>query len=184
MAETLYGDKLAGEITKDRYDAKKATIQKQLTDLRDELSIADVTTENRHEDAVEIIELTQTAKAQYEDSEMGNDAKRTVLTKLFDSVTYANNSVSVKLSFLAESITKRSAETRQIMKTQKTLNQTGESKQINRGVINKKDLKMRSFLFGRSFRKSTKPIYCIISFLRRARSCHYLSEVMASMKLD
>lgn len=33
MAETLYDDKLAGEITKDRYDAKKATIQKQLTDL-------------------------------------------------------------------------------------------------------------------------------------------------------
>ena len=145
MAETLYDDKLAGEITKDRYDAKKATIQKQLTDLWDELSIADVTTENRHEDAVEIIELTQTAKAQYEDSEMGNDAKRTVLTKLFDSVTYANNSVSVKLSFLAESITKRSAETRQIMETRKTLNQIGESKQINRGVINKKDLENEIF---------------------------------------
>lgn len=145
MAETLYDDKLAGEITKDRYDAKKAAIQKQLTDLRDELSIADVTTENRHEDAVEIIELTQTAKAQYEDSEMGNDAKRTVLTKLFDSVTYANNSISVKLSFLAESITKRSTETRQIMETQNTLNQTGESKQINRVILNKKDLENEIF---------------------------------------
>ena len=76
---------------------------------------------------------------------MGNDAKRTVLTKLFDSVTYANNSVSVKLSFLAESITKRSAETRQIMETRKTLNQIGESKQINRGVINKKDLESEIF---------------------------------------
>lgn len=161
MAETLYDDKLAGEITKDRYDAKKATIQKQLTDLRDELSIADVTTENRHEDAVEIIELTQTAKAQYEDSEMGNDAKRTVLTKLFDSVTYANNSVSVKLSFLAESITKRSAETRQIMETQKTLNQTGESKQINRGVINKKDLENEIFPVWQGYMDEDRTFYSV-----------------------
>jgi len=54
------------------------------------------------------MELTQTAKAQYLDEEMGNDAKRTILTKLFDSVVYENNPVSVKLSFLAESINKRS----------------------------------------------------------------------------
>lgn len=124
MVETLYDDKLSGEITKDRYESKKALIQKQITDLHDELSIADVTTENRHDDAIEIMELTQTAKDQYLDSDMGNDAKRTVLTKLFDSVTYTNNSVSVKLSFLAEAITKRSEETRQIMETQKILNQT------------------------------------------------------------
>lgn len=138
MTETLYDDKLAGEITKERYEAKKAIIQKQLTDLRDELAIADVTAENRHDDAIEIMELTQTAKDQYLDSDMGNDAKRTVLTKLFDSVTYANNSVSVKLSFLAESITKRSAKTRQIMETQNTLNQTTKKDLVDRGQSMKK----------------------------------------------
>ncbi len=58
---------------------------------------------------------------------MGNDAKRTVLTKLFDEIVYASNSVSVKLSFLAESIAKRSDETRQIMETQKVLNQTAKN---------------------------------------------------------
>lgn len=62
------------------------------------------TTQEVHEDAVEIMELTQHAKAQYTDVDMGNDAKRTVLTKLFDEIVYASNSVSVKLSFLAESI--------------------------------------------------------------------------------
>ncbi len=139
MLETLYDDKLAGEITKERYKAKKATIQKQLADLHDELGVADITTANKHEDAIDIMELTQTAKAQYLDSEMGNDAKRTILTKLFDSVTYANNSVSVKLSFLAESIAKRSAETRQIMETQKTLNQTTKKDPKNGGQFVKKD---------------------------------------------
>lgn len=145
MAETLYDDKLAGEITKERYETKKVSMQKQLTELRDQLSLADVTTETVHEDAVEIIELTQRAKAQYTDSDMGNDSKRTILTKLFDSVVYANNSVSVQLSFLAESIAKRSDETRQIMETQKTLNQTSKNDQINGGIKSTKDLENEIF---------------------------------------
>lgn len=141
MAEMLYDDKLAGEITKERYDAKKADIQKQITELRDQLGVAAATTQEAHEDAVEIMELTQHAKAQYTDVDMGNDAKRTILTKLFDEVVYMSGSVSVKLSFLAESIAKRSDETRQIMETQKVLNQTAENEEINRGIENKIDLK-------------------------------------------
>jgi len=141
MAEMLYDDKLAGEITKERYDAKKADIQKQLTELRDQLDLAAVTTQEIHENAVDIIELTQQAKAQYTDSDMGNDAKRTILTKLFDEVVYMSGSVSVKLSFLAESIAKRSEETRQIMETQKVLNQTTQNDDFNRGLKSKTDLK-------------------------------------------
>ena len=141
MAEMLYDDKLAGEITKERYDAKKADIQKQLTELRDQLGVAAATAQEVHEDAVEIMELTQHAKPQYTDADMGNDAKRTLLTKLFDEIVYASNSVSVKLSFLAESIAKRSDETRQIMETQKVLSKTAERNENNRGEINKKDLK-------------------------------------------
>lgn len=45
---------------------------------------------------------------------MGNDAKRTILTKLFDEVVYMSGSVSVKLSFLAESIAKRSSRNTQM----------------------------------------------------------------------
>ena len=141
MAEMLYDDKLAGEITKERYDAKKADIQKQLTELRDQLDIAAVTTQEVHEDAIEIMELTQHAKAQYTDADMGNDAKRTVLTKLFNEIVYVGGSVSVKLSFLAESIVRRSDETRQIMETQKVLNQTAKNDENNRGQENKIDLK-------------------------------------------
>lgn len=133
ISETLYDDKLAGEITKERYEAKKADIQKQLMELHDQLEIAATTTQEVHEDAVEIIELTQHAKAQYTDTNMGNDAKRTILTKLFDEIVYIGGSVSVKLSSLAESIAKRSDETRQIMETQKVLNQTAKSNEINRG---------------------------------------------------
>ena len=145
MAETLYDDKLSGEITKERYETKKVDIQKQLAELRDQLSLADVTTQTVHDNAIEIIELTQHAKAQYTDSEMSNDAKRTILTKLFDSVVYANNSVSVKLTFLAESIAKKSNETRQIIEKQKILNQTGDNEQFNRGLKSTKDLENEIF---------------------------------------
>ena len=72
-------------------------------------------------DEVEIMELTQHAKAQYSDADMGNDAKRTVLTKLFDEIVYASNYVSVKLSFLAESIAKEATKHAKLWNLKKCL---------------------------------------------------------------
>lgn len=43
MDEMLYDDKLAGDITRERYETKHADIKKQLQALRDELSVADMT---------------------------------------------------------------------------------------------------------------------------------------------
>ena len=161
MTEMLYDDKLAGEITKERYDAKKADIQKQLTELRDQLDIAAVTTQEVHEDAIEIMELTQHAKAQYTDADMGNDAKRTVLTKLFNEIVYVGGSVSVKLSFLAESIVRRSDETRQIMETQKVLNQTAKNDENNRGQENKIDLKNEIYPVWQGYMDEDRTFYSV-----------------------
>ena len=157
----LYDDKLAGEITKERYYAKKADIQKQLTELRDQLGVAATTTQETHEDAVEIMELTQHAKAQYTDADMGNDAKRTVLTKLFNEIVYVGGSVSVKLSFLAESIVRRSDETRQIMETQKVLNQTAKNDENNRGKINKKDLNTEIYPVWQGYMDEDRTFYSV-----------------------
>ena len=93
------------------------------------------------------MELTQHAKAQYTDADMGNDAKRTVLTNSLMK-SFTQTILSVKLSFLAESIAKRSDETRQ-METQKCLTKPLKRNENNRGEINKKDLKNGSILFGR-----------------------------------
>jgi len=62
--EMLYDDKLAGDISKDRYEEKHADIVKQLEDAQDELLIADTTTYSKHKDAIDLIELTQTALEQ------------------------------------------------------------------------------------------------------------------------
>ena len=131
--------------------------------------ITATTTQEVHEDAVEIMELTQHAKAQYTDADMGNDAKRTILTKLFDEIVYVGGSVSVKLSFLAESIAKRSDETRQIMETQKVLNQTAKNDEINSGQENKIDLKNEIYPVWQGLKDDYRTYCDVASFLEKRK---------------
>lgn len=129
----LYDDKLSGEITQERYNAKKTDIRKQIEDLSDDLLVSDATVEQKHRDAIDLIELTQTAYDQYLNSDLSNDAKRTVLTKLFDEIVYANNTISVKYSFLANSIAEKVKITKEIMEDKTMLNQTNKKDLTNRG---------------------------------------------------
>lgn len=133
MEEMLYDDKLSGEITQERYNTKKTDIRKQIEDLSDDLLVSDATVEQKHRDAIDLIELTQTAYDQYLNSDLSNDAKRTVLTKLFDEIVYANNTVSVKYSFLANSIAEKVKITKEIMEDKAMLNQTNKKDLTNRG---------------------------------------------------
>ena len=141
MDEMLYDDKLAGDITKERYEAKHKSILEQIQTVKDDLSIADSTSAQRHEEAIDLIKLTQTAKDEYLDSDITSEAKRSILTELFESVTLKDNSVSVKYTFFAESVAKRSRKTKEIMEGQNMLNRTDKNNENNRGEINKKDLK-------------------------------------------
>ena len=126
MEDMLYDDKLVGDITVERYQVKKQEIEQQIKELSDDLTVADATIATKHEDAIDIIELSQTAYAQYKDYNLDNEKKRTVLTKLFDSVVHANNTVSVTYSFLAQSIAKRSEKSRQIIGGKDMRNQTNK----------------------------------------------------------
>lgn len=74
-------------------------------------------------------------------SDITSEAKRSILTELFESVTLKDNSVSVKYTFFAESVAKRSRKTKEIMEGQNMLNRTDKNYENNRGAINKKDLK-------------------------------------------
>ena len=133
MEDMLYDDKLAGDITIERYESKKADIKRRIEELSDELLVADTTVESKHHEAIDLIELTQDAYDQYLGSELDNDQKRNILTKLFDSVVYENNSVSVKYSYFAESVAQKSNESRKILGGQNMLNQTNKNDLINRG---------------------------------------------------
>ena len=69
---------------------------------------------------------------------MGNDAKRMVLTKLFDEIVYASNSVSVNLKDRAELIAKYSSKTRELLGNQKLNDRTFTYSENNRGQNNEK----------------------------------------------
>lgn len=133
MDEMLYDDKLAGDVTKERYEAKHIDIVEQLETAQDELLVADTTVESKHTDAIDLIELTQTALEQYMDEELTNDDKRTILTKLFDTIVYEGDSVSVNYRFLAQSIADRSLKTKEILQEEEMVNKTIKNDPNNGG---------------------------------------------------
>ena len=133
MDEMLYDDKLSGEITKERYDSKHADILKQIEQADDELLVANETSLDMHRKAIDLIKLTQCAKDEYSSNDLTNEAKRTILTELFDSAVYKDNSLSVKYTKFVESIAKRNQKTKQIMKEAKMLNRTNKKDPNNGG---------------------------------------------------
>lgn len=141
MDDMLYDDKLAGDISKERYEAKHKDIQEQLQTAKDDLLIADTTVAQRHDEAISLIKLTQTAKDEYLDADMSREEKRSILTELFESATLKDNSVSVEYTFFAKAVSKKSSITKEIIRSKNLLNRTDENDENNRGKISKIDLK-------------------------------------------
>jgi site-specific DNA recombinase len=133
MDEMLYDDKLVGDISRERYAAKHADILKQIEQLKDEALVAETTSVDRHKQAIDLIQLTQNAKDEFLNENLTNDAKRTILTELFESAVYEANSISVRYTSFVESIAKRSQESRQILKEDMMLNRTNKKDLTHRG---------------------------------------------------
>jgi hypothetical protein len=60
-------------------------------------------------------------------------AKRAILTELFDSVVYKDNTISVTYSFFVQAIAEKSQKSREIIEEQNMLNRTGKNDSKNRG---------------------------------------------------
>jgi hypothetical protein len=142
MDETLYDDKLSGEIPIDRYIQKHEAFKSDISDLKAQVGDLDQDYKELHDEAVSMIELTQDADALFHDPEATNDEKRVILTKLFQTMTVDDSTVSVKFTNLARCIAKRSAETRVIMQTSNLTNQTFENDDKNRGAKHEKSAKL------------------------------------------
>ena len=140
MDDMLYDDKLAGDISKERYETKHKDIQEQLQTAKDDLLIADSTVAQKHDEAISLIKLTQSAKDEYLDADMSREEKRSILTELFESATLKDNSISVKYTFFAKAVSKKSSITKEIIRSKNLLNRTGENGENNRGQISKIDL--------------------------------------------
>lgn len=114
MDDMLYDDKLSGEISAERYQQKHEAFASEIKDLTDKLGGISKEYEDKYMDGISIIELSQVAKRQFMDETIDNNDKRTILTKLFESMTLENNSVSVKYTKLTQAIARKSNQTREI----------------------------------------------------------------------
>ncbi len=114
MDDMLYDDKLTGEVSTERYKTKHQAFQKEIDELHNKLGGISENYKNKYMEGVSIIELSQVAKAQFQDRNISNDDKRDVLTKLFAGITLKDGFLSVKYTKLAQAIAHKSGQTRRI----------------------------------------------------------------------
>lgn len=96
MDETLYDDKLSGEISKERYEEKHGQFMKQKTEIESQLTNIDASMSERLEQRLVILELSQKAADLY--ARKAPEQKRLIISKLFEKLTLKGGAISVKYS--------------------------------------------------------------------------------------
>jgi DNA invertase Pin-like site-specific DNA recombinase len=117
MDETLYDDKLSGDISKERYDEKHAQFMTQKADIESQLETIDASMSERLEQRLVIFELSQKAADLY--AKKTPEQKRLIISKLFEKLTLKGGAISVKYSKFAEAIADKVQITCNLMETQK-----------------------------------------------------------------
>lgn len=120
MDEMLYDDKLAGEVSLERYKAKHKAFLAEIEELKNKKGGLDPEYQRKYMNGIKIIELSQVAKEQYMDDEIDNITKRDILTKLFEKLIVKDGFVSVKYTKLTQAIARKSSESRRIYDKLKT----------------------------------------------------------------
>ncbi len=113
MDETLYDDKLSGDIHKERYEEKHGQFMKQKADFEDQLRNIDTSMGARLEQRLVILELSQKAAELY--AKKAPEQKRLIISKLFEKLTLRGGSISVKYSKFSEAIADNVQKTRKLM---------------------------------------------------------------------
>lgn len=114
MDDMLYDDKLMGNITPERYQEKHEAFVSEIKELEKQKGGLPAEYEDRYMNGITIIELTQDAKSQFLNEEVYVEDKRTIITKLFEKLTFKDGTVSVTYTKLAQAIAIKSAQTREI----------------------------------------------------------------------
>ncbi len=102
MDEELYDDKLAGEISKDKYEQKHEEFMTQKAAHVEELEKHESSSRTNLEQRLVLLELSQKAYELYPKKTI--DQKRIIITKLFKEVVSKEGFVSVKYTNFAKAI--------------------------------------------------------------------------------
>lgn len=115
MDNMLYDDKLAGLISAERYQEKHGAFVSELKSLEKQKGGISQQYEEKYMKGISEIELSQDAKRLFADTNVTNDEKRVILTKLFKKISLKNNIVSVTYTKLAQAIASNSGQTKEIL---------------------------------------------------------------------
>jgi len=115
MDDMLYDDKLAGLISAGRYQEKHEAFVSELKGLEKQKGGVSQKYEEKYMKGISDIELSQDAKRLFADTNVTNDEKRVILTKLFAGIRLKDNIVSVTYTKLAQAIALNSGQTREIL---------------------------------------------------------------------
>jgi hypothetical protein len=102
MDTNLYDDKLAGEILAERYEQKHTELMAEKAQLEERLSKIDQSLGVILEKKLVLLELSQKAAELY--PKKTPEQKRTIITKLFQKLTYDNGVVSVNYTNFSRAI--------------------------------------------------------------------------------
>lgn len=117
MDESLYEDKLAGDISQIKYAEKHEEFAKQKEDLERQMALIDRSFGNRLDYTLVLLELSQKAAEIY--PKKAPSQKRLIITKLFKNITFDNNLLSVEFTNFTQAIANNVTETRKIIGGQK-----------------------------------------------------------------
>lgn len=115
MDDVLYDDKLVGLISAERYLAKHAAFESDLKGLEKQKGGISQQYEEKYMRGISEIELSQDAKRLLIDTNVANDEKRIILTKLFKKISLKDDIVSVTYTKLAQAIALKSGQTKEIL---------------------------------------------------------------------
>lgn len=115
MDDMLYDDKLAGLISSERYMEKHESFASELKGLERQRGGVSQQYEEKYMKGIAEIELSQDAKRLFADTNVSNDEKRVILTKLFKKISLKDNIVSVTYTKLAQAIASNSGQTKEIL---------------------------------------------------------------------
>ena len=113
MEEGLYDDKLSGDISQEKYQEKHAEFSERKEELEQQLRGVDTSLGNRLDQTLVLLELSQKAAEIY--PKKTPQQKRLIITKLFNNLTFDNESLSVSFTKFAQVIANNVVETRKLI---------------------------------------------------------------------
>ena len=131
MDDTLYDDRLAGEISKEKYTQKHAQIQQEIEVMERAFETFEDDVTERKRRGIYLMELSQRAGLYY--AEKNDDEKRQVILELFDKIVIDNGEVTVKMKRFLARIAEASDKSREVLRTLKVSDRTTKNTPDNGG---------------------------------------------------